>query len=189
MDAKEILTSVRQLFNELTGAATATPPATPDAPTATEYELKDGGKVMIDKLEAGGVVMIDGSPSLPGDIELADGTKITVGDNGVISAVTPGASANAPGGSDAPADMGAKFSAFEELTNQKFASYETKFSAYEQRFADYEVKMAKANKVIEELLKLSQLIVDAPAPADPATRTNNTFIEEKPKRNLDILFN
>jgi hypothetical protein len=49
--------------------------------------------------------------------------------------------------------------------------------------------LGKANKVIEELLKLSQLIVDAPAAQPDATvKTANTFKEEKQKRNLDILF-
>lgn len=189
MEAKEILAKVKLLFTELMAppaAPVAAPPAAPDAPK--EYELKVGGKVMIDKLEVGGIVIIDGNPALPGDLELADGTKITVADNGAITALTPG-SAAAPAAPDPSMEMATKFTAFETSTNEKFAQYETKFSAYEQRFADYEVKMKKANKVIEELLNLSQLIVEAPiVPGDPALRKGAAFKEDE-KGYSSILFN
>ena len=186
-DAKQILEKVKQFFNELTNPAAvdqAEVPAAPatEAPVMTDYELKDGGMVSIDKLEVGGTVMIDGNAALPGDIELKDGTKITIGDNGVISAIvlpTAAPEEVAP----AVEDMSAKFEAFTNATNQKFAAYESKF-------ADYEAKLSKANKVIEELLKLSQLIVDAPAAQpDSVVKTSNAFKEEAPKKDLSILFN
>lgn len=188
-DAKQILNKVKEFFNELTTPASVDQAAAPVAPTApateapmmTDYELKDGGMVSIDKVEVGGTVMIDGNAALPGDIELKDGTMITVGDNGVITAVQEPVETT-PQMPNAE-DMSAKFAAFTTATNEKFASYESKF-------ADYEAKLGKANKVIEELLKLSQLIVDAPAAqADATVKTTNTFKEEKQKRNLDILFN
>lgn len=188
LTALEILNRTKQFFADLVAPA---PILAAEPVPATEYDLKDGGKVTIDKLEVGGVVMIDGAPSLPGDLELADGTKVTVADNGVIAVIELGTGVKPvePIGQPAGEDMGAKFASFETLTNEKFANYETKFSAYEQRFADYEVKMKKANKVIEQLLQLSQLIVESPAgQADPAIQTANTFKEEKPK-NLSILFN
>lgn len=185
MDAKEILGKVKQLFADLTAAPAPTPAPTPaplaDAPK--EYEIAGGGMCMIDKLDVGGIVMIDGAPALPGDLELADGTKLTVGDNGVISSVTPGAAA--PPASQAPTsgeDMGAKFTALEASTNEKFMAYEAKFSAYEQRFAAYEEKLSKQNEMIEKLLAFGQLIVDKPqAPADPGVRKpqNNLFKNEE----------
>lgn len=183
-DAKQILAKVKEFFNELTTPASVDQAAAPvapatEAPVMTDYELKDGGMVSIDKLEVGGTVMIDGNAALPGDIELKDGTKITIGDNGVITAIEmPSAPEEV-----APAveDMSAKFEAFTTATNEKFAAYESKF-------AEYEAKLGKANKVIEELLKLSQLIVDAPAAQpDVVVKTTNTFKEEK-KKNYDILF-
>ena len=188
MEAKEILQKVKQYFNELAAA-----PEVMAAPIeATEYELKDGGKVMIDVLEVGGIVMIDGSTALPGEAELVDGTKMTIGDNGVITAIELGTGMEPAEPMVEPIveDMGTKFAAFETLTSEKFANYEIKFSAYEQRFADYEVKMKKANKVIDELLKLSTLLVEAPVQApDSSVRTSNTFKEVEEKRNLNILFN
>ena len=200
-----ILGKVKQFFNDLVNPAPimAEAPALPVDPAATEYELKDGGSVTIDKLEVGGIVMIDGIPALPGDLVLADGTMLTVIDNGAISAVTLGTGMEPaePIAEPAGEDMSAKFASFETLASGKFAdyegrfsAYETKFSAYEQRFADYEVKMAKANKVIEELLKLSTLIVEAPIGApDPAIRTQNTFsaaeeAAEKKTKQFGVLF-
>jgi hypothetical protein len=177
MEAKEILEKVKLFFNDLvapTTVAAAVPPvaSAPVTAMAKEYELEGGGTVTIDKMEVGGIVMIDGSPALPGDIKLADGTAITIADNGMIEVITMPSEEAAP----VVEDMTAKFAAFQSLTTEKFANYETKFSAYEQRFADYEVKMKKANKVIEELLKLSTLIVEAPSQAhDPAVRTQNNF--------------
>jgi len=182
MEAKEILQKVKQYFNELAAA-----PEVDKMIEATEYELKDGGKVMIDKLEVGGIVMIDGNAALPGEAELVDGSKMTIGDNGVITAIEVAMPEEV-----APVmeDMGTKFAAFETLTSEKFANYEIKFSAYEQRFADYEVKMKKANKVIDELLKLSTLLVEAPVQApDNSVRTSNAFKEVEEKKTLNILFN
>jgi len=188
MDAKEILGKVKQLFADLTAPAAPAAPAPAPAAAADapkEYEIAGGGKCMIDKLDVGGIVMIDGAPALPGDLELADGTKITVGDNGVISAVTPGAAAPpAPPAPPSGEDMGAKFTQLETATNEKFTAYEAKFSAYEQKFADYDAKLAKQNEMIEKLLQFGQLIVDKPAaPADPGVRKpqNNLFHNEELK--------
>jgi len=186
MEAKEILSQVKLFFNDLINPSLTTA-ATGPAEAPKEYELKIGGMVTIDKLEAGGVVMIDGSPSLPGDLELVDGTKITVSDNGVISVVTPAAPAELA----APEmDMSAKFTAFETSANEKFTSYEAKFSAYEARFAATETQLAKATKVIDKLLELNTLLVEAPAgTADPAARVGNNFKDQQKEKDLSILFN
>ena len=83
--------------------------------------------------------------------------------------------------------MGAKFSAFELSTSEKFTSYESKFAAYEQRFSDYEGRLDKATKVIEGLLNLTQTLAESPTGIpDAAVKTSNNFKEEK---NYDILFN
>ena len=195
--AEVILSKVKQFFNDLVAPAPIMAPDPAPAPVAlNEYDLKDGGKVTIDKVEVGGIVMIDGSAALPGELELMDGTKLTVTDNGMIEVVTPGEAVAVVEPVEPVVDeMGAKFASFETMTNEKFANYETKFSAYEQRFADYEVKMSKANKVIEELLKLSTLIVEAPiVPGDPAQRPVNNFneqteAEKEKQKKYGILFN
>lgn len=187
MEAKEILTKIKQLFADLTAPVAAAEPAAPEVAMPTEYELKDGGKVMIDKLEVGGIVMVDGAAALPGDLELADGTKLTVADNGVISEMV--AAEVIPDEIPVVEDMGAKFTAFEIATNEKFANYASKFEAQEIQLGKMTTQLNKANKVIEQLLTLSQLIVDAPAAApDAAAKTSNNFKEEK-QTYSPILFN
>lgn len=191
MEAKEILTKIKQLFADLTAPVVPDVPVTPEVALPTEYELKDGGKVMIHKLEVGGIVMVDGAAALPGDLELADGTKLTVGDNGVISALTMGTGIEPaePIAEPAMEDMGAKFTAFETATNEKFANYAAKFEAQEIQLTKMNTQLNKANKVIEQLLTLSQLIVDAPAATpDAAAKTSNNFKEEK-QQYSPILFN
>lgn len=49
MEAKTILQKLKLAFNEIIAPA-------PLAATPTEYDLADGTKVMIDKLEVGGAV-------------------------------------------------------------------------------------------------------------------------------------
>jgi hypothetical protein len=72
-------------------------------------------------------------------------------------------------------DMGAKFAAFESATNEKFASYENKF-------AEYEAKLAQSNKVIQGLMDLSKLLVEAPqAKPDSAVPMGNNFAAITPE--------
>ena len=183
MEAKEILQKVKEFFNELTTPEEKKPVK------MSEYQLKDGGMVQIEELAVGGVVMIDGAPALPGELELVDGTKIVVGENGVISEIKPASAVPPAEAPETPSmDMGSKFAAFEQMTAGKFSEYENKFAAYESKFADYEVKLNKATKVIEELLKLSTLLADAPAAtADPVVKAPSNFKEEK-KINYNALF-
>lgn len=186
MEAKEILARVKEFFNELTAPA----PAAHTAPVQmSEYELKVGGTVTIDKLEAGGVVLIDGAPAVAGELELADGTKLVIAENGVIAEVMPAAAPAEPAAPEV--DMAGKFAALEQLAQGKFTEYETKFAAYENRFAAQELQLSKANKVIEQLLQLSQVLVDAPAAQpDPAVKTAAGFQAEPKEKKIayDILF-
>ena len=186
MEAKEILTKVKQLFNDLVAPVSAAVPTDVPVEGPKEYELKVGGMVMIDKLEVGGVVMIDGASALPGSLELIDGTMITVGDNGAITEIMLHLPEEVL---PAVEDMGVKFTAFETLTNDKFANYETKFAAQELQLSEMKISLAKATSVIEKLLELSTIIVEAPAAvSDVATRTQNTFKDEQ-KKYSSILFN
>lgn len=68
-------------------------PATEPTEAAKEYDLKAGGKVMIDSLAVGGMVTIideagNEAPAPAGDHELVDGTTITLDEAGAITAVT-----------------------------------------------------------------------------------------------------
>lgn len=181
MQPKEIIEKLKLTFNELINAQPTSAPI-----AMMETTLVDGTPVSITDLVVGGVVTINGTPAPVGEHTLVDGTIIVVGDNGAILEIK--AAAEAPE-EVAPAmeDMGAKFSAFELSTSEKFSSYESKFAAYEQRFSDYEGRLDKATKVIEGLLNLTQTLAESPTGIpDAAVKTSNNFKEEK---SYDILFN
>jgi hypothetical protein len=179
MQAKEIIEKLKLTFNELVGQ-----PAQPVA--LMDATLEDGTPVKITELTVGGIVTINDVPAPVGEHKLSDGTKIYVGENGAITEIeAPEEAPVAP----AAEDMGAKFSAFESVTNEKFSSYEAKFASYETRFADYEVKLSKATTIIEGLINLTKELSEAPTGAvDPAAQVVNNFKEEK-KKSYDILFN
>jgi spore coat protein CotH len=179
MKAKEIIEQLRQTFNEL---------VTPIASVQfIDAMLQDGTPVQITALEVGGIVTINGVPAPAGEHTLQDGTVIVVGENGAIMEVKPAQAM--PEESQMQEDMGAKFSAFESLTNEKFSSYESKFAAYETKFAEYEAKMATATKMIEGLINLTNTLAEAPTgKVDEAVKSTAKFNEEKPKYNYDILF-
>lgn len=179
MNTKEVLAKLKLAFNDLMAPPAPPAPAAPPVVKLMDYNLKDGGTVTIDKLETGGIVMIDGNPALAGDIELEDGTKITVGDNGVISALTPGTPAPP---ADAPPAFNAeeKFTSLQTSFNEKITAYENKFAEYDKKMSGYEAKLGKANKVIEKLMELSTLIVEAPA-AKPEGQHNNNFNNQELK--------
>ena len=169
-NAKTILDKVSIFFAELVnspmGDATGDVSATPKAEVKMiAAKLKDGTEVEVTELAVGGIVTIKGVPAPAGDHILEDGTKIVLGDNGAIMEIEV---AEEP----VMEDMNAKFAAFQNATNEKFA-------AYENKFAEYEVKLSQANKVIQGLMDISKLLVEAPvAKADEGVKTANNFNKE-----------
>ena len=173
-DAQTILDKVSIFFSELVGAEQMPPVSgEPAAVKMIEAKLKDGTIVEVSELVIGGIVTIQGIPAPVGEHELEDGSIIVLGDNGVIMEIKPKME-DAPI-EEAPIveDMSAKFAALETSTNEKFASYEAKFEAYE-------VKLSQANKVIEGLMQISKMLVEAPqASADQSVKTSNSFASQK----------
>lgn len=174
--AQVILDRTAQFFNTLLNGAAAPAPDASGMPAAPqkmmEAKLKDGTVVEVTDMNVGGVVTIAGMPAPVGEHILEDGTKIILADNGVISEIEMPLVAPIPA---APTeDMSAKFAAFESATNEKFASYENKF-------ADYEVKLSQANKVIQGLMDISKLLVEAPqGKPDSAVPIGNNFAAQTP---------
>ena len=180
MNHTEILTKLRQTFNELMQQSPKK-----EVVKMLDAKLADGTAIQVTEMAVGGIVTINGTPAPVGEHTLEDGTVIVVGDNGAIMEIKPAQVEEQP---PMVEDMGAKFSAFETATNEKFSAYETKLSAYEQKFAEFDERLSKANVVIEGLLNLTQTIATTPTGvADESVKANNNFKEEK-KMNYDILF-
>jgi spore coat protein CotH len=194
MNAKEIIEKLKITFNELVKNAevpqapttpSAIPPVAPEMIMPIKGKLKDGTEVEITELQVGGIVTIQGTPAPIGEHTMEDGTIIVVGDNGAIMEIKMADGTMPP----MVEDMGAKFSAFENTTKEKFASYETKFADYEAKFATYESRLNKATQVIEGLLNLTQTLAETPTGTpDASVKTNNNFNTQKKEMSYDILF-
>lgn len=181
-DAQTILEKVQQFFVELVkedqsfaDAPKMEVSGTPDVAEVKmmEAKLKDGTMVQVTELAVGGVVTIDGVAAPMGEHELEDGTIIVLGDNGAIMEIKPKMEDEVKVEVEVPQveDMSAKFAAFESATNEKFA-------AYEEKFAAYETKLTQANKVIEGLMQISKMLVEAPqGTPDASVKTSNAFAE------------
>jgi uncharacterized short protein YbdD (DUF466 family) len=104
---------------------------------------------------------------------LESGETIVLADNGVIMEIKPKMEDMPEVETPEVEDMSAKFAAFELATNDKF-------TAYENKFAQYEAKLGQANKVIEGLMQISKMLVEAPQSApDAGVKTSNAFADQK----------
>lgn len=86
---KEILTAIKAIFADqpLPEPVEPVAPVEPVQLEAKEYSLADGTKVMIDKLEIGGMVTLNDAPAPMGEHYLADGSKIELDANGAIVSI------------------------------------------------------------------------------------------------------
>lgn len=173
MDFKVELAKIKDKLKEkfFTPAPGAPAPTAPVNQAA--YQLKDGTECAITELAAGGVVTVGDAPAPPGELELADGTKLTVGEGGIITAV--GASQPAP-----PPNFDSQFAEI----NQKFTAYEQK---YEQRFQEQADQFTKMNELLNQtnqtvvsLVGIIEEMAKQPT-ADPVTSSTNNFSTQKAK--------
>jgi hypothetical protein len=143
----------------------------------TDYTLKDGQAVSIDRLEVGGVVMMNGAPVPDGEYELQDGTKCTV-TGGVISAITPA-------GTPALPDMQAAAPQIPDYA-PKFAAYDEALSKYETRFTEQQELIAKQDAMLKGLFEIIEKIAASPS-GDPAGVPKSNFASDKVKNRESIL--
>lgn len=184
MTAQELIDKVKITLGILPAPA-APAPAAPVLPTPapvalTKYQLADGTEVEIDKLEAGGAVMIAGAPAPAGVHTLQDGTTITTDDAGMILEVVPAAAAPAVPPAE---DMGAKFA----VLQGEFSTHKQAFDAYvtsaEQRFATAEQTISSQALAMSQLISIVEQLAKAPT-ADPPEETQSKFrFSEVEKKN------
>jgi hypothetical protein len=173
--AQNILNKVSMFFAELVGNESMPMPSGETAAPVKmmEAKLKDGTIVEVTELAVGGIVTIEGVPAPVGEHILESGETIVLADNGVIMEIKPKMDDMPEVESPVVEDMSAKFAAFESATNEKF-------TAYESKFAQYEAKLGQANKVIEGLMQISKMLVEAPQSApDAGVKTSNAFADQK----------
>ena len=166
MNAKEALDKIRQLFEETAPAAPAVDTA-PAKMEAKEYVLEDGTKVLVSDLEVGGMVAVvaeDGStsPAPVGEHKVADGTVITVAENGVITSVAMPAPAGMP-----EEEMQAKFAEVKSSQEAIKISLSAENAALRDELKAMNVKLKGLADVVASL-------VEMPAAA-PLQEPRNTF--------------
>ena len=172
-----IMNDLKNLWNQfkekfLGELPVATPPVPNTAPDklGNDSTLKDGTVVTIDRLEVGGVVMIGDAPAPAGVHELSDGTKVTVGEGGVITLVE--------GGQMAPV----------EDYSKQFAAYEERLSGYEQKFTEHinaynalAGEFSKAKEQMSQLVQLVGQIIETPT-AETVTSNQSGFNSHTPSK-------
>lgn len=145
--------------------------------TAPSYSLEDGTKVLIDKLEIGGVVTLeDGTPAPAGEHYLADGTEIILSEGGVIAEIKAkevSAPAEAP---VSPEDMAKKK---DQIMAEQFAaienrilSYEASFSALQSDYNGLKTAFGKQSEAMQGLINLVDTLVNVPS-QEPAEVPNS----------------
>lgn len=89
MNAHETLKKIKAFFTDqpLPEPVAPVAPVEPVQLKAKEYSLADGTKVMIDKLEIGGMVTLNDAPAPMGEHILADGSKIELDAKGAIVSI------------------------------------------------------------------------------------------------------
>jgi len=147
-----------------------------------EYDLKAGGKVMIDKLEVGGKVTIESEvetemPAPAGDHELVDGTKITVDDMGIITAVTV---ASEPVVEPAPAEPSEAELRIAQL-EAELSSLKAAQAAFESKVSESDAKFSQAVSDLSDVI-VGLINTPSAAPTQPAKNSFNKHAESKSEK-------
>lgn len=177
MTPKEALEKIKAMFAEMPQEQPAAEIKQPI--TLAEYVLASGAKVMIDKLEIGGkVVLVDEagneSPAPAGEHQLADGTQITVDENGMIVEVS------------APVEETPEV---EDLAAQKIAELEAQIAELKKSSKAAEVKMAedaqKFSQAIKEISDVVLELINTPS-AQATEKPKDAFVKHVPSKETRI---
>ena len=146
---------------------------------APSYSLEDGTKVMIDKLEVGGVVTLeDGTPAPAGEHTLADGSKVVLAEGGVIAEIMPKEVEE----DKVEIEIDSKEHEDKkegEIMKKKLEEMEGRFSAYDASFSalqsDYNTlkeSFSKQSEAMQGLIQLVDTLVNVPS-QEPAEVPNS----------------
>lgn len=144
---------------------------------APSYSLEDGTKIMIDKLEVGGIVTLEnGTPAPAGEHTLADGSKVVLAEGGVIAEIMPKqveedkVEIEIESAEDKKPDM--------EEMKEKIAKIEEELNAGKNKMSSFEVDYsalkeasAKAQEGLQALIALVETLVNVPS-QEPAEVPN-----------------
>ena len=146
---------------------------------APAYSLMDGTKVLIDKLEVGGVVTLeDGTPAPAGSHTLADGTEVILAEGGVIAEIKAKeveddkVEIEIESAEDKKSDIEEMKEKIKKMEDELNAGKD-KMSAFEVDYSALKEASAKAQEGLQALIALVETLVNVPSQA-PA-EVPNTF--------------
>jgi len=175
INAKEAIEKIRKLlFTD--GSQTGGSSAKDSATTTVSYNLKDGTPIkVVGNLENGAAVLVAGAdgdtPAPDGELELADGTVISV-TGGIISNIENATqAADSKDGGDAPDES--QFKAINGLES-KIAEIEKEINAFRKSFKNQSLAQ-------EQVLDLIGRLAELPA-GEPASKPKNAFSEIRGKQ-------
>lgn len=150
-------------------AAPAATPATP-AVAFTDYQTKDGKTVKCESLTPGSVLMLGDVAAPAGEYELTDGTKVVVGDGGLISSVEPGAMAPADMTEDKVSAMiQAAISNLQQASAQVMQAADAKVAGLEADLQATKQSLSKQQAINKQLFELIEKVADLPAGEEPGS--------------------
>lgn len=182
MTAQEALSKIKELFADPQAVNDMAAPSATPTESVKEYALKDGSKVLIDKLEVGGKVQItDASGNAvdapAGDYVMADDTVVSVDETSTIVSVTPPAAA-APEMPPAEAPTGMieqKITNLQaELETLKNELKQQMVSGFTKQQTELEVKFENQQKMINGLKDVLVGLINLPS-EKPTTVSQNSF--------------
>ena len=173
MNATQAILKIRALFEDL-------PPV--ELPTdqvkleSVEYSLQDGTKVMIDKLEVGGMLAnSDGSPVKAGEVILADGTSIQIDEKGSIIEIA------SPAEDMMPEEMPAEGMKSDNKMAELAAEFQAKIDILTFQKDELELKLKsleeKSKQGFSQVLNLITDIAKVPS-VDPIAKPQSFKYEE-----------
>ena len=154
---------------------------------APSYSLEDGTKVLIDKLEVGGVVTLeDGSPAPVGEHQLESGEIVVVTEAGKIAEVKKGEEQKVEIEIEAAEEVAPE----DPKKDEAMAKFEEVMGALEKKVEELSKKveeMAKKNEDMKEAVKLSAQVIESLAkePSDKAITAPNQFAKQLKKDSND----
>ena len=179
INAKDAIEKIRKLLFTDSGK-TAAPTTKNGATTTVSYNLKDGTPIKVEgSLANGAAVLVPGTdgdtPAPDGELELADGTVISVTGGIITNIETAGQSADSKDGGDAPDES--QFSAVNALES-KIAEIEKEINSFRQSFKNQSLAQ-------EQVLDLIGRLAELPS-SEPVSRPKNAFSEIRSKQEEKI---
>jgi hypothetical protein len=177
MNYQETINKIKMLFEANPMVPTTT--TSPDVSALPEYILQDGTKIVVDKLEIGGQVTLDGSPAPDGEHQLQDGTIITTKYGMIAEISTP---AEEISDESVTSNMGmvpAPAPTPDVKIAEQMASINTKMDEFVAKQKMLEDAMAKHGEAMKQMMALIEQMAKTPI-SEPASPVSNQYTSQKP---------